>query len=124
MGCYVSSPITNFTKANTKEELINCYSNEINRLNIIKQELKKDNPTPEEQNKINILDKIFIEHHKVIHLLVLGCKNEDVAKFKFFLFDYFKTTETWKLNELEENYVKITNFCKDNNILVNFTSNY
>jgi hypothetical protein len=62
MGCYVASLVTNFTKANTQEELINCYSNEINRLNIIRQELKKDNPTPEEQNKINILDKIFIEH--------------------------------------------------------------
>jgi hypothetical protein len=118
MGCCSSCPVTDFVKANNKNELKQCYNNEINRIKIMRETIKIDPSKPNEDEKFYILDKILHEDNWVILPLVEACSEEHIKKIKFLLFDYFMVTETWNKKEFEDHFIKIMNFYKDERLSI------
>lgn len=114
MGCCVQSKVSDFVRASNKIELRGFYNHEINRIKLLRSEIKVDMSKKEDRTKIFILDKILHEDSWLILLIVQGCEEEHVLKLKFLLSDYFMVTENWNKKEFEDNYVKIRNFYKDN----------
>jgi hypothetical protein len=116
MGCCAQSQVTDFARAENKTQLKQCFNNEINRIKILKETMILNPKKPEEEIKLKIIESILHEHCWTILILIEAIIEDHVKKIKFLLNDYFKVTETWKKQELDENYIKLMNFKKDHNI--------
>ena len=116
MGCCAQSRVTDFARVNSKTELKHCFNNEMNRIKILRQTMVVNPSKPEEQSRYATLDLILHDHSWMILVLLEALGEEHVNKIKFLLMDYFSVTETWSKKDFEDNYIKILNFKKDNNI--------
>lgn len=114
MGCCLMSQVTQFPKVEDKSGLKKSYSNEINRVKLLKNTIRIDPNKQDDYIKIMIIEKILHEDNWVILPLVESCAEEHVKKLKFLLDDYFQVTDNWNRKDFEDHFIKLMNFYKDN----------
>jgi hypothetical protein len=124
MGCCTSRKSLDFARVNNKRELIKLYEGEIKRLDLLNHTLVIDEKNPLDLVKKHILNKILLEHNKLLVYIVKSCEEDHIKTIKFIFEDYFHCTETWDESQLEEEFENLQNFFSENKLNVDNSRNY